>query len=105
MARTTKRTILRIFFQKTRKITYHSLKNLPTDCLDKLPEKRRRVLEMSVWESKSYAEIADTLAISLNTVKDHIKKAYAFLRDEIHKEISSSVLFFAFYRRKNRGCK
>lgn len=46
--------------------------------LNKLPEKRRKVLEMSVLESKSYAEIADALRISLNTVKDHVKKAYAF---------------------------
>ena len=35
--------------------------------LEKLPEKRRRVLEMSVLDSKSYAEIAGELGISLNT--------------------------------------
>lgn len=68
--------------------------------LNKLPEKRRKVLEMSVLESKSYAEIADALKISLNTVKDHIKKAYAFLREEMRKDISSPILFCAFYYRK-----
>ncbi|MBS7196732.1 RNA polymerase sigma-70 factor [Butyricimonas paravirosa] len=69
--------------------------------LNKLPEKRRKVLEMSVLESKSYAEIAASLSISLNTVKDHIKKAYAFLREEVCKDISSPVLFCAFcYREK-----
>lgn len=47
-----------------------------------LPEKRQEVLRMSVFESKSYAEIASALGITLNTVKDHIKKAYAFLRKE-----------------------
>ena len=41
--------------------------------LEKLPEKRRRVLEMSVLEAKSYAEIAELLGISLNTVKDHVR--------------------------------
>ena len=57
--------------------------------------------EMSVLESKSYAEIAASLSISLNTVKDHIKKAYAFLREEVCKDISSPVLFCAFcYREK-----
>ena len=68
--------------------------------LNKLPEKRRKVLEMSVLESKSYAEIADALRISLNTVKDHVKKAYAFLRVEMRKDISSPVLFCAFYYRE-----
>lgn len=37
--------------------------------LEKLPEKRRKVLEMSVLDSKSYAEISGELEISLNTVK------------------------------------
>lgn len=68
--------------------------------LDKLPEKRRKVLEMSVIDSKSYAEIAGALGISLNTVKDHVKKAYAFLREEVRKEISYPVLFFALYYRE-----
>ena len=63
--------------------------------LDKLPEKRKMVLELCVIESKSYAEIADLLGISLNTVKDHVKKAYAFLREELRREVSFPVLFFA----------
>lgn len=66
--------------------------------LEKLPEKRRRVLEMSVLDSKSYAEISIALDISVNTVKDHIKKAYAFLREEARKSISYPVLFFAMRR-------
>lgn len=50
--------------------------------LEQLPEKRRRVLEMSVFDSLSYPEIAAELDVSVNTVKDHIKKAYAFLREQ-----------------------
>ncbi len=71
--------------------------------LEKLPEKRRKVLEMSVLDSKSYAEISGELGISLNTVKDHIKKAYAFLREEAQKSIAFPVLFFALYQQKEKN--
>ncbi len=50
--------------------------------LCQLPEKRRLVLELSVFDSMSYPEIAARLGISVNTVKDHVKKAYAFLREQ-----------------------
>lgn len=63
--------------------------------LDKLPPKRKLILEMSVIESKSYQEIAQEQDISLNTVKDHIKKAYAFLRQEMNKKISTYILYLA----------
>lgn len=61
--------------------------------LSQLPEKRRKVLEMSVVESMSYQEISIELNISVNTVKDHIKKAYAFLREKMTGEISRPILF------------
>lgn len=66
--------------------------------LEHLPEKRREVLKMSVFESKSYEEISKTLNISMNTVKDHIKKAYAFLRDGMNGDTSPMVLFYAIGR-------
>lgn len=63
--------------------------------LGKLPPKRRQILEMSIVEAKSYQQIADQEGISINTVKDHIKKAYAFLRKDIHQEMQDFVLFIA----------
>lgn len=54
--------------------------------LKRLPEKRRLVFEQNLLEAKSYQEIALSHDISVNTVKDHIKKAYAFLREEARKE-------------------
>lgn len=69
--------------------------------LEQLPTKRKMILELSVVESKSYQEIAKQLDISVNTVKDHIKKAYAFLREEAQKEISHYILYFLLTRHTN----
>ena len=70
---------------------------LVQNLVNQLPPKRKQILEMSIVESKSYQEIATQLDISLNTVKDHIKKAYAFLREEAHKQIPHYILFLAFH--------
>ncbi|POY37911.1 hypothetical protein C3K47_05125 [Solitalea longa] len=43
--------------------------------IDKLPEKRRKIFLMSNIEGLKYAEIADQLNVSVNTVKTQIKLA------------------------------
>ena len=57
-----------------------------------LSEKRREIILLSM-SGKSEQMIADTLNISINTVKNQKTKAYAFLRQEL-KDISSFVLLF-----------
>lgn len=68
--------------------------------LEELPPKRREILELSVVESKSYQDIALLLDISINTVKDHIKKAYAFLRERAQREIPKLLLYAACLKRR-----
>lgn len=70
--------------------------------LEKLPPKRRQILEMSIVEAKSYQEIAEQEGISLNTVKDHIKKAYAFLRKDVHRNVPDFILFIAFQTKSEK---
>nr|WP_292964436.1 RNA polymerase sigma-70 factor [Muricauda sp. UBA7809] len=48
--------------------------------IDQLPEKRKEIFLSVVVYGKSYAEIAETNGISINTVKTQMKRAYAFLR-------------------------
>jgi len=48
--------------------------------LDELPPQCRKVFELSRMEQKSYSEIAQSLAISVNTVENHISKALRQLR-------------------------
>lgn len=51
--------------------------------LERLPDQRRRILKMAVFESKTYHEIAEELQISVNTVKTQIGRAYRFLKEEL----------------------
>lgn len=48
--------------------------------IKKLPPMRRKVFEMSRYESKSYKEIAQTLLLSEKTVENHISLAIKQLR-------------------------
>ena len=45
-----------------------------------LPEPSKNVFKLCVVEGEKYQTVADTLGISVNTVKYHIKKSYKFLR-------------------------
>ena len=61
------------------------------DAIDRLPEQRRNILKMSVFEEKSNAKIAEELHISVNTVKTQIARSYRFLRSELN--VSQRVIF------------
>lgn len=45
-----------------------------------LPEKSKKVFELCVLEGAKYQNVADSLGISINTVKFHLKKAFKMLR-------------------------
>jgi RNA polymerase sigma-70 factor (family 1) len=47
----------------------------------KLPDQCRKVLELSIFESLTYQEIAEKLHISKNTVKTQVGRAYKHLRE------------------------
>jgi RNA polymerase sigma-70 factor (ECF subfamily) len=67
---------------------YASLYN----AISKLPDQRRRILEMAVFESFTYAQIAEKLNISVNTVKTQMGRAYRFLKEELDPK-SIQLLF------------
>lgn len=50
--------------------------------IQQLPEQRRKIFLLSNGEGYKYAEIADQLNISINTVKTQLRKAYDTLRKE-----------------------
>ncbi len=53
------------------------------NAVEKLPEKCRQVFVLSRFEELKYAEIADKLGISINTVENHMGKALKLLRAEL----------------------
>ena len=60
--------------------------------IEKLPEQRRKILELAAFKGKTYAEIAGILDISVNTVKTQISRAYRYLRENLSEE--DLLLFF-----------
>ena len=60
--------------------------------IDKLPEKCKQVFLMACLNDKTYQEIANTLGVSVNTVKTQMKYALKFLRDNLREDDFSFVL-------------
>lgn len=51
--------------------------------MDKLPPKCKNVFELSVIDVLKYNSAADSLGISVNTVKTQMKKLYRILRENM----------------------
>jgi len=66
--------------------------------IDKLPEQRKKILKLSVFEKKTYIEISEILGISVNTVNKQISRAYKFFRDNLN----DYHLFLFFIYKKSR---
>jgi RNA polymerase sigma-70 factor (ECF subfamily) len=50
--------------------------------IERLPEQRRRILELAAFESLTYKEIAERLEISVNTVKTQMGRAYQYIKEQ-----------------------
>jgi RNA polymerase sigma-70 factor (family 1) len=53
------------------------------EIIEKLPPKQKEVFTMSVFDKKSYGEIAKIMNISINTVKTQLKLAKLFVRKNV----------------------
>lgn len=62
-----------------------------------LPDVCRKVFLKSRFEGKKYEEIAAELAISVNTVKYHIKTALTLLHKELDKYLLGLILLFFIF--------
>ncbi|WP_163712615.1 RNA polymerase sigma factor [Mangrovibacterium lignilyticum] len=56
-----------------------------TGLIEKLPDRRRQIFEMSRYNGLTYRQIAEELGISENTVDTQIRLALNFIRKEVTK--------------------
>lgn len=61
--------------------------------MDKLPEQCKNVFELCALDGQKYQTTANSLGISVNTVKTQMKKAYRILRFEL-RNVHETMLFF-----------
>jgi RNA polymerase sigma-70 factor len=71
--------------------------------IEKLPEQRREVLKMSVYQGMSYPRIAEVTGLSVNTVKTHMKKAYKDLREALSGQQVQLFLSFILLKIKRKS--
>lgn len=90
-----------LFSCETQTHTNEKLKKQIHDALNNMPPKMREVIDMSVLQEMKYAEIAEELGISINSVKTHIKRAYRRFRLEVHSNSVSSICILFILRLLN----
>lgn len=62
-----------------------------------LPPQRQTIFRMVKVEGKSYPEVAALCGISINTVKDHMKKSSHFIKSQMSKEFPHLLLSIIAY--------
>ncbi len=84
--------------QSEESIDYQSVLARVRHIVDKLPEKQRKIFEMSRFEGKSTKEISEEIGLSPGTIDNYISKSLKFIRSRLYNENLAVVLsFFLFY--------
>ena len=65
-------------------IYYNELQLIVKITLEKMPQKRREIFELSRFQGLQHKEIADRLRISIRTVEHHVYLASAMLKKVLH---------------------
>ena len=63
--------------------------------MDELPEQCRMVFHLSRFNELNYQEIADTMGITVSTVKNHMNKALRVLRSKLTDYLPVTLFLIA----------
>lgn len=69
------------------------LKEKVDQALSQLPEKRRRIFELSRFEGRKYHEIADELNVSVKTVETQMSRALKVMRETLGSYLLYLIIF------------
>lgn len=78
-------------------IEYNNLLELANKAIEKLPEKRKLIFQLSRHKGLTNMEIAKRLDISKKTVENQIHSALKFLREQFGKETLLTLLFYYLF--------
>ena len=66
--------------------------------LNELPDQMQNVVTLHAFKGLKYNEIAETLGVSVNTVKTHLKRAYQKFREEMFRSIIWIICLLSLLR-------
>lgn len=66
--------------------------------VEQLPAERKKIFLLHVVDRLSYAQIAERNNISINTVKTQMKRAYAFVREQVANDTLGLILLAIWLR-------
>jgi len=74
------------------KMEEEELRNIIKSAILKMPEKRRKIFELSRYEDMKYHQIAEHLSISVKTVEAQMSKSLKYLRVELKAYLPSILI-------------
>ncbi len=79
------------------KMEEEELKKVIKSAILKLPEKRRKIFELSRFEDMKYNQIAEHLAISVKTVEAQMSKSLSYLRIVLKDYMTILLIHFFWF--------
>lgn len=71
-----------------------SLEKTIEEAVSALPQKSRETLQLVIFQQMKYKEAAEYLNVSVNTVKTHLRHAYASLRQKLKHLLLAFIMIF-----------
>jgi len=86
-----------ILQETTDEITFDGLTEQLNKLIDRLPARQKEVFRLHREQGLTYLQIAGKLNIAVNTVENHMVRAFRFLRQNLAQGRLTAFLFCTFY--------